>query len=546
MRHACRLALLAFVLLPCTAQALPRGAVHLSHADFKRVGSTIVCGRVDGHWQAGTRRLSFWFVSHAQRAANARRAGHRATARAFRRRAAAEGRACGPLRFDLRRGAGVALHGRAHPRAGNLSNLDVIGPRGRLRDAVTSGTANLSRIYTAPSGRLYALFTYPTAIGGGEPIPGTESGCEDDDQDYGDDIDEDEDADSRAVDDEGADEEDADDEPCVPEPEYTPVRYCLLAELDPASREPTCVDDELSSIRTTTYRGANDSIQFDATGAVYYMGYTRTHGTSLRRSIAGVTTDYISDGNVLIDDFLVLGDGDVLVTGATVSTGARWLRRIEPSGRVHSIWSVSASFLRLFPDGNAYAGIDAGEQVGVRRLLTADDTIDPQWWIDRDSAAGLCADADAGAREAFCRYAGGRISESVSTADGRVFAIAGAADGGRLVQYFPEVRVPDSAVRRISVAELAGTTIAMAGVDADEHRVLVLHDTATDAETVLIGPDAELDAYHLTYDAAAGKLRFDGLRFADNKYVLGEVDLATGTVTYAAASTTRWTDLAGL
>src|SRR4051794_7196012 len=46
------------------------GAVHLPKGGLKRIGKTILCGRVHGRWQAGTRRLSYWFFTHTQRARN--------------------------------------------------------------------------------------------------------------------------------------------------------------------------------------------------------------------------------------------------------------------------------------------------------------------------------------------------------------------------------------------------------------------------------------------------------------------------------------------
>jgi hypothetical protein len=101
-------------------------------------------------------------------------------------------------------------------------------------------------------------------------------------------------------------------------------------------------------------------------------------------------------------------------------------------------------------------------------------------------------------------------------------------------------------VQQVSLVEPVGDRIALAGVDAGEHRVLVLHDTATGTETPLIGPDTEFDVYHLTYDAKGEKLLFDGLRFADNKFVLGQVDLKTNEVTFPATSTTRWTSVTAL
>jgi hypothetical protein len=449
----------------------------------------------------------------------------------------------------------VAVHGAAKPRAGHLSNREAITPRGKVRAAITSGSANVSRIYQAPSGKVYVLFTQATQISGGEPtgnkICDDDSGTSDDEEF--------DDSETRAAGDDGEDEDVADDEEDsgddepVCEDELTPVVYCLLAELDPTSREPTCIEQTFWSIRNSTFRGVNESIQFDDQGAVYYMGYGwdyyygSSYGFVLRRYLDGQKTDVIRDRYAVLDDDLVMPGGDVLVSGATTSSGSRWVRRIEPSGRVHSVWSRSASFLRLFPDGNAYLGHDTGGGApGVERMLGATGQLDPDWRMDAASLADVCAGADQSTATAFCEPAGSRMTKAMTTSDGRVFAIAGTGDGGRLVQYHPEVRIVPSAVRRVSVAEVIGDAVLLAGVDDHERRVLVLLDTVTDQETTIIGPDQEVDVYHLAVSADAGKLRFDGLRFADARYVLGEIDLATGAISFLDESRTEWTALEAL
>jgi hypothetical protein len=540
------------------------GAVHLQRGAFKRVGKTIVCGRVDGRWQPGTRRLSYWFFTHTQSAKNAIRVARRSRgaartralrqAAAYRRRARVEAPACGPLRFRVRGTVAFAVHGTAKPRAGHLSNLESITARGTVREAITSGSANVSRIYQAPNGKVYVLFTQSTQIGGGEPTG--QQICDDgstDDLRAADDTADDGSTDDGMADDTtddgSADDTSAADDPTC-EPEQTPVIYCILAELDPTTGEPTCVDTTLYAVSLTGPRGHNDPIQFDDSGAIYYASGGYSTGV-LRRYLDGKVTSYISDPNVLIDNYLALGDGDVLLTGATVSSGARWVRRVDLDGHVHSVRSVSANFMRLFGDGNAYLGFSAGSDVGVRRFVPATNTLETKYWLaprgDREHGTEeICDSADQYVAETFCAWGGSRITDAMSTSDGKTYVVAGTADGGRLMQYTPDLRVPPTAVVRTSVTAPVGDKIALAGVDADEHRVLVLHDTATDTETTLLGPDAEFDVYHLSYDVKNDKLLFDGLRFSDNTFVLGEVDLKTNAVTFPAASTTRWTGVTAL
>ncbi|MCW2966901.1 MAG: hypothetical protein JWM71_673, partial [Solirubrobacteraceae bacterium] len=234
-------------------------------------------------------------------------------------------------------------------------------------------------------------------------------------------------------------------------------------------------------------------------------------------------------------------------------TGARWVRRIGLDNVIHIVRSDSANWLRVFPDGNAYLGFwDAGDY-GVRRFTSATNTLESKYWLTgaidgqtadtQFDAGNVCANADDATREAFCDIAGSRITAAATTTSGRVYGIAGTQTAARLVEYYPDVAIPPTGVRKVSVTEPVGDNLALAGVDADDHPVLVIHDTSTDAETTLIGPDAELEVYHLSYDAKANQLLFDGLRFADDKYVLGQVDLASGKVTIDATGAKSWTDV---
>ena len=342
---------------------------------LQRVGKRSSCGRVNGRWQPGTRRLSYWFFTHTQRAKNlaapARRshgaAAHAraAAGRGFRKRAKVETPACGPLRFRLKGASGLAVHGTAKPRAGHLSNLEAItaarqGARGDhvrlgqrepdLPGAQRQGLRALHhddadrrrradrqadlRTTTAGRRRRRGRLRRPPATtrrrrGRRRPVddsgaPATRrrrlaGNCGDDSR--------------RSL-------------PCSPSSTTRasrPGRHVTV--LGPAAAP----------------RGHNEPIQFDDQGAVYFASsYSSSRPGTCWRYLNGKLTSYISDPNVLIDDYLVLGNGDVLLTGATMSTGARWVRRIDLDGHVHSVRSVSANFMRLFGDGNAYLGFSAG------------------------------------------------------------------------------------------------------------------------------------------------------------------------------------------
>jgi len=63
------------------------------------------------------------------------------------------------------------------------------------------------------------------------------------------------------------------------------------------------------------------------------------------------------------------------------------------------------------------------------------------------------------------------------------------------------------------------------------------------SERELIGPDNEIEIYHLNYVADGNKILFDGLRFSDNQYVIGEYDLTTNQLSVVSAGSTKWAGL---
>ena len=375
------------------------------------------------------------------------------------------------------------------------SNLVAVDGTGRTHDAVGSGSAAISRFLIAPNDKVYVVFSSPVDLDNASPMA------------------------------------------------WSTAARCLIAVVDPASGVPTCVDSQLGYINWSGQQGNNPPIQFDAAGAIYYTGYTTTGKTVLRRYLNGVATDLIND-NISVYDFLVRPDGSVFLTG-TSSTGASWVRRISPSGGLQNLGSTRSSFLSAFPDGNIYIG-----QGVVRRYLTASNAIDPKSWIGYTGSpdaeyftySSFCSSGQVPYPSGFCNSYGSSIKGTYLTGDGKVFAVAGYGADGSLMQYYPDVRVPTTTVTKVSVAESVITNMILAGRNEQDQNVLTLYNTSTDTERQLLGPDNEIEIYHLNYVARDNKVLFDGLRFADNKYVLGQVDLSTNEVTVSATTSGKWAD----
>lgn len=505
------LALIALV-LAAAAQAgyqPPPGAVKLKPNEIKRVDG-FTCGRPKRGWQGydseiwlpGEKLRQGYFLTHtakletlakqARRADGARKQRLKKKAKKLKQLNADGKDACNvdtARRFKLAGAAGLALAQRAEEES--RSNLDVVEEDGEVREALKSGSATIDGIEIAGNGKVYVLFRQPTDLGRG----------------------------------------------------FT----CLFAEVDPDTGTPTCVDREIGDVAWKWMAGLNPPVQLDSSGAVYYLGLTPRDGTVLRRYRNGATVDLI-DGKM--DDFLVLPDESVLITPSKPSS----TRRVAPNGSVTTVSDDPSSFMRLFPDGHIYLG-NRGR--GVQRFLLPANQLETKYWLTGTFAgwqpeppyhdvAPFCGlwESPPGL-EGFCGYVGSRISQSVELPGDRVFVVqagSGTPVPGALVQYYPTVAVPTTGLSSVTDAEAAGSKVVASGLTPAGRNRTVLYDPATDGTTELIGEANEIKVSHLNYVASANNVMFDGLRFADNRYVIGEIDLSTGAVSYPTTAGTKWTD----
>jgi hypothetical protein len=99
-----------------------------------------------------------------------------------------------------------------------------------------------------------------------------------------------------------------------------------------------------------------------------------------------------------------------------------------------------------------------------------------------------------------------------------------------------------SEVKSVGVAQSVLDYIILSGTNGSSKNVTTLYNSSTDTEQVLIPATTEIEVYHLNYVASTNKIMFDGLRFSDNKYVIGQVDLNTRTVTASQTGSSKLLD----
>lgn len=489
--------------VPCTQ---PNGARKLPLASRLRVTGA-QCGRIGRSWYSGALSRGY-FVSNVQQYRNfkVQAAFARSTALATRmtrlsssyfarhRKYSASCSRAGSskLRFGLVGAAGLGLtapddaaaKGRAVVTAAGGSNLDVVTASGTSRDALVAGSAEIAKFLIAPNGQAYVLFNEATGLDGEGSISN---------------------------------------------------QGCLLARVPRSSGVPACIDTQSNLKSISSYNGSpqvNPPIQFDGSGAVYYKAVASDGKNLLRRRSSSGVRDLIADKNVYVDHFFVTPDGSVFVFGTTQSTSTNWIRRITPDGGLQVLSEdAGASWFARFPDGNVYFQLSsrlAGN--GIARYLPATGALDPQRWI-----GGPTDHFD----QAACNCTMNMGSGFAFTANGAAFA----ADGNRtFIQWYPSVVAVSSSIAKPSVFAAVGNDLYVAGLDGSGHHALLVRDSITGSEQTLLDAGAEIEMYHLNYAPSKGLVYFDGLRFADNKYVIGSIDVSTRQVTVLSSPGARWDD----
>ena len=381
------------------------------------------------------------------------------------------------------------------------SGLYAVRSDGSAIDAVRSGSADIQDFYIAPNSRYYVVFKSPIALVENGPV-------------------------------------------------------CVLAEVDADTGNPRCVDYKLANVTNAGYslvrNSNNNAIQFDDAGNIYYMGFLyssddsctpsssvatwceRSWRPTLRKAVGGNVKSLISD---FVDNFnfVVVGDGSVVLTGSTNSTGANWTRRISATDSVMNIDATTrASFLQRFADGNIYYGVSGATGSGIRRMLTSTATVDPKWWISSQfSGSGsqvdshfppnaLCSGAFTFGYSPVC--AGYDLRFVMNFGTSQTLAISSSMMGkAQLVQMYPSPQLVTTSLTSLTVAEKVGDLVALAGTTESGVNSLVLFNPTTFQETVLMDQSNQVEIYSLAFVSSTRKLMFNGLDFATNRYVMGEV-----------------------
>ena len=538
------------------AQAAPK-SIKLSKAQFKNVGP-YQCGLVKGAWVPGintksTKKVRYFipFTAYAadeskkakkvkgkSKSAVKKRAAFEKKAENFTLRANQQASTCAsgvyvypvftptcpncgptvqaPLRIDISNSKGLAKA------TGSVGSFTSVSPRlfsgdassvspravasgdslvsvmsnGTLRDSITSGTLNIQNFIVADNGKAY-ISTWGVQLDGN----------------------------------------------------WNSDR-CVLIEVSRTSDIPTCIQSNPNMGSQNNFQmqwfgsyqnNYNPSVQTDAAGAVYYSGYSNG-SAALRKYSNGVVTPIISD-NIQINDFVVLSSGDVVVRGYTNSTNTNWVKIFNTNGGLSSIEpSTYSSFMRKFSDGNLYYG--ANSEVRVFNTTTKSRVSSP--WFGGTNPTNdhlaLCSPNTCGDLV--------NPRSIVELTSGEVFALGSMCSPSRgcnvngIGRLFPQVQgYAAGLVNDVKLIGSAGSKLAVAGLDANGFQSLEIFNPNTSTYATILDASNEIEIGAMSYRASDNQLIFSGLRFVDNKTVIGTVNLSNNTVSIGIATSSKLYDL---
>jgi hypothetical protein len=277
----------------------------------------------------------------------------------------------------------------------------------------------------------------------------------------------------------------------------------------------------------------NDPVQFDAAGGVYFEPYAPSLGGPSSNTIVrwqGGASRTVVTTYQGAQSWLVTPRGDVFISASSPGSGSTWTRRYPAEGGLQTIDPGIASPLLRFPDENVYFTTTSG----LRQYSVATSALTPLPWV---SCSGTPATFD-GSGYSSCTWA---PTAFATTPSGKAFI---ANFEGRVAQLYPTFAVTTTAVQTGQVMLGVGDDLIIAGRNAGGQQVTTRIDTGTGSETMLIPGTNEIEIYRLLRSANGAKVLFDGLRFADNTYVVGEIDLGTNAVNITAGTPEKLSDFA--
>ena len=284
---------------------------------------------------------------------------------------------------------------------------------------------------------------------------------------------------------------------------------CILAQVYRSTGDAKCIESSLAYVDIGT-------IQFDADGNIYYSGgNSQIRRSVVRRYANGSATDYVNQYQSF-DKFFVVPNGDILISGYTSSNGLSWTRKISTSGQITSLDADNADVFWQFPDGNVY--FPSGHTC-LKRYLIASSQLDVRPWASWSGSSDCKDPYETGNIGFFNRFYNPRVW---ILANGLVMSLRNT----ELVYMYPKLKKASQSLSRISFGIPALTSAILVGTNSSGINQMILYDSTNDSSSMLVDGSSEIEFYHVNWNVSLNRVYFDGLRFSDNKYVIGYLNLA--------------------
>jgi len=311
------------------------------------------------------------------------------------------------------------------------------------------------------------------------------------------------------------------------------VVNCVLLRINSATGATSCVDSSLESLNwgDRNVGGlpnmATPPVQFDRNNNIYYVGKNTAGNTVLRRNSNGAIRDLVNQ-NVAIDKFFVAPNAEVIMCGKTLSTDRSWIRRVSPEGRLTNLAAVgigycNIGYMQVFEDGNLwmsqYHGRTMRYSLKEGKLLR-----DPYGWGDKGNHIIDFRSYDntyQGMLNSDFLYFGYEVPEDAFniTQNRSTWLIR----KNTLVRVVPSLLFAETSIAQYNMSYAYGDKVFLAGTDKKDVNRLILYNTTNGSERVIFDGRNEIEIYDMVYIPATNTLMFSGLRFSDNRFVVGEV-----------------------
>ncbi|OVE81343.1 hypothetical protein BVY03_03930 [bacterium K02(2017)] len=292
----------------------------------------------------------------------------------------------------------------------------------------------------------------------------------------------------------------------------------------------------------SNYTNQTPLIQKDMANSIYFMGHINSSYHILKYDNNNETTkNYNLGSNIKLINYIVSNDSYIYLYGYSIAsdqTKQYWIRSISPSGQLTTlhVFSIShhlnVTWMKMFPDNNIYIGSPV-ENSGILKINTSTHLLENKCWATFNpyqtqsacgvnNVVGFSAPHFTTSPERFSYHFYTNSKNSMYGLFDPYYNKS--TTGNHVWKVYPTVEKLSFSTKLSSVNHLNGygDNIIVAGSDVNSDYRILLRNTITGNETNLL-PNTEIIVHHTKFENN-GKIWFIGLRFQDNKSVMGVID----------------------